>query len=316
MIRVILMCCMFLLLFPACKKDEPTTPATNPFVGTWHLVLAGSYTGNANVSIASDGSFSFSILLSGSGGSFTNTITGSVSSSGSVSAGIYEGGSKIGTVSGTLSGNGGSGTYQTSEPSSGTWSATRTVTQEVTYSGKTYHTVQIGNQIWLKENLDVGTMIQGIDTAKNNGTIEKYCYNNDTANCTSYGGLYQWDEAMQYSPTAGAQGICPPGWHIPTVAEFMILKNTVDSNGNALKAVGQGTGAGVGTNTSGFSALLAGNRHPDGNFSIFGANTFLWSSTWYNTTDAFNLTMDSDNSLIYLLNNLKVYGFSVRCIKD
>src|ERR1035437_2197706 len=93
----------------------------------------------------------------------------------------------------------------------------------VDYAGKTYNTVSIGDQCWLKENLDVGTMINGIDTSKNNGIIEKYCYNNDTTNCTTYGALYQWDEAMQYVTTSGAQGICPTGWHIPDSAEFTAL---------------------------------------------------------------------------------------------
>src|SRR5664280_130964 len=52
-------------------------------------------------------------------------------------------------------------------------------TPTVIYSGKTYHTVQIGSQCWLKENLDAGNMLYPIDTAKNNGIIEKYCYNDD-----------------------------------------------------------------------------------------------------------------------------------------
>ncbi|MFA4924869.1 MAG: FISUMP domain-containing protein, partial [Ignavibacteriaceae bacterium] len=88
----------------------------------------------------------------------------------------------------------------------------------VTYSGKVYHAVKIGSQTWLKENLDVGTMIQGTANPSDNGTIEKYCYNNDTANCNKYGGLYQWNEAMQYIKTEKAKGICPTGWHIPTKA--------------------------------------------------------------------------------------------------
>ena|ERR1035437_3908771 len=57
----------------------------------------------------------------------------------------------------------------------------------VTYAGKTYHKVTIGSHVWLKENLNVGTMINGSQDASNNGTIEKYCYNDDTANCTTYG---------------------------------------------------------------------------------------------------------------------------------
>src|SRR5664280_2936541 len=140
-------------------------------------------------------------------------------------------------------------------------------TPTVDYGGKTYNTVQIGTQCWLKENLDVGTMIHGIDTAKNNGIIEKYCFNDDPATCTAYGGLYQWNEAMQYVTTEGTKGICPSGWHIPTNAEFQTLGTTVSNDGNALKAVGQG---GTSTNTSGFSALLAGYRVYEGYFGNLG----------------------------------------------
>src|ERR1035437_2147476 len=132
--------------------------------------------------------------------------------------------------------------------------------QTVDYGGKTYNTVQIGSQCWLKENLDVGTMINSAtaaDSMRNNGIIEKYCFNDDPNNCTTYGGLYQWNEAMQYVTTPGSKGICPTGWHIPTSAEDSTLITTVSNDGNALKAVGQDS---TSTNTSGFSALLAGYR--------------------------------------------------------
>jgi len=181
----------------------------------------------------------------------------------------------------------------------------------VTYAGKTYNTVLIGSQCWLKENLDVGTMIQGSQNATNNGVIEKYCYNNNPNNCNIYGGLYQWNEAMQYSTTPGVQGICPPGWHIPTLAEFQTLRTTVNNNGNALKAVGQGTG----TNESGFSALLAGYRDGDGIFGL-GIYAIFWSSTESNASNAYFLTLDSNGSNVYLDYGNKGYGFSVRCLKD
>ena len=96
--------------------------------------------------------------------------------------------------------------------------------------------MQIGNQCWLKENLDVGTMVEGSQNqGGHNGVIEKYCYNDDPSNCQTYGGLYQWHEAMQSSTTPAVQGICPPGWHIPTLAELETLKNEVEGDGNALK---------------------------------------------------------------------------------
>jgi uncharacterized protein (TIGR02145 family) len=187
---------------------------------------------------------------------------------------------------------------------------------KVFYAGKLYNTVQIGSQCWLRENLDVGTMILGITNASNNGIIEKYCYNNDTNNCNTYGGLYQWNEAMQYTTTQGTIGICPPGWHIPTHAEYQILGATVSGDGNALKEIGQGTGAGAGTNTSGFSALLSGYRTASGFFVNLGY-TYFWSSQEYNADNAYYLHLYDIASVIILGSSTdEDYGFSVRCLKD
>lgn len=185
----------------------------------------------------------------------------------------------------------------------------------VDYGGKIYPTVVIGEQCWLRKNLDVGAMVQGTQNQTNNGVIEKYCYNDNPANCDIYGGLYQWDEAMQYVTTTGAQGICPPGWHIPTLAEFQTLSTAVNNNSNALKAIGQGTGGGAGTNTSGFSALLAGSRSGNGNFLDLGGNAYFWSS-FNSTGTATDLGLTSNDSNINLNDHNKVYGFSVRCLKD
>jgi len=190
----------------------------------------------------------------------------------------------------------------------------------VTYAGKTYNTVQIGSQCWLKENLDVGDVIQVSQKQTDNGVIEKYCYDNNTANCNTYGGLYQWDEAMQYVTTQGTQGICPSGWHIPTYTEFQTLDTYVNNDGNALKAIGQGIGGGVGTNTSGFSALLTGNRFPSGYFGYLGSTTYFWISTEdtasYNNYLGLSLNLRANYSGIFFIDASKNYGLSVRCLKD
>ncbi len=193
-------------------------------------------------------------------------------------------------------------------------------TPTVLYEGKTYKTVQIGSQCWLKENLDIGTMIASnseLDNQTSNDTIEKYCYDNDPANCETYGGLYQWEEAMQYVTTEGTRGICPEGWHIPTYAEFEILQNAVSGSGNALKAIGQGTGAGVGTNTSGFSGLLAGVRgYITGNFYNIGDYTNFWSSTEIVVANANYLNLGNGGDNVDLSYSSKSNGFCVRCLKD
>jgi len=186
----------------------------------------------------------------------------------------------------------------------------------VTYEGKTYNTVQIGDQCWLRENLDVGTRIDGIQSASDNGVIEKYCYDDNPANCETYGGLYQWNEAMQYVTNEGAQGICPDGWHLPTYAEFQTLIIEVGGDGNALKEIGQGTGGGAGTNTSGFSALLAGYRYYVGYFFSLGDYAGFWSSSEIDGAAADHLGLLVNDYGIGQGNYPKEGGFSVRCVKD
>ena len=187
----------------------------------------------------------------------------------------------------------------------------------VEYSGQIYNTVEIGDQCWLKENLNVGVMVDGSLDQTDNGTVEKYCDDNSNANCTTYGGLYQWNETMQYSTIEGSQGICPVGWHIPTLAEYNTLITSVGGDGNALKEVGQGTGAGAGTNTSGFSALLAGVCLPGSNpFGSLGIDGIFWSSTEYGTITAYILPLSNIDNVIEVHEFVKRDGVSVRCIKD
>lgn len=187
----------------------------------------------------------------------------------------------------------------------------------VEYDGKTYTTVQVGLQCWLKQNLDVGTRINGSENQADNGTIEKYCYNDDTSNCSIYGGLYMWDEAMQYTTTPGTRGICPPGWHIPVQAEYQTLSTTVGGDGNALKAKGQGSGPGAGTNMSGFSGLLAGYRSPQGVFFALSMDLFIRSSTFDLMSSPNSMHLSYINSIVDLDAILdRISGLSIRCVKD
>ncbi len=184
-------------------------------------------------------------------------------------------------------------------------------------NGDYYSTVLIGGQCWMKENLNVGTRIDASgDMDATNGTIEKYCSNDIESNCDTLGGLYQWDEAMQNSLTEEAQGICPPGWHIPTLAEMTTLNTTVSDDSNALKVIGEGTGDGAGTNTSGFSALLSGYRGTTGNFLNLGFGTLFWSSTLHLTNNAHYMYLFHNTSIIALGNTSWNNGFSVRCLQD
>lgn len=187
-------------------------------------------------------------------------------------------------------------------------------TPTVTYESKTYNTVKIVDQCWIKENLNVGTRINSSSIQSNNETLEKYCYDDSEANCDNYGGLYQWNEAMQYSTVEGTQGICPPGWHIPTRTEYMHLQDNVDLDGNSLKSIGQGSGDGAGNNKSGFSALFAG-AYVTG-FIYLGSFTYIWTSTIFDADNAYEMYLNSTTNGFYQNNLNKNYSFSVRCIKD
>lgn len=187
--------------------------------------------------------------------------------------------------------------------------------------GAYYNTIQIGTQCWMKENLNVGTMINGSVNQTNNDTIQKYCFGDLPASCTTlgYGGLYQWDEAMQYVTTPGTQGICPIGWHIPTQEEFATLSTAVGSDGNALKKTGlHSANNGAGTNTSGFSALFGGFRDNNGVFREGDNSFYSWISKENvdNNFFADYRRLDYDSSTFFLIHNWKTFGLSVRCLKD
>ena len=185
--------------------------------------------------------------------------------------------------------------------------------------GNYYTTVKIGDQIWLKENLNIGRMIQSSEYGfqqTDNDTIEKYCYHNDETYCWMFGGLYQWGEAMQYVTEEGTKGVCPDGWHIPSLNELQILANEVEGSSNALKSIGQGTKNGSGTDLSGFSAFLGGYRNTNGNFYYLTRNTYFWNSSPINYVSSNNMGMIFSTDSIYFDPYSLDCGFCIRCLKD
>ncbi len=193
---------------------------------------------------------------------------------------------------------------------------------------QSYTSVQISSQCWMAENLNIGTVIPGATTMTNNSIIEKYCYNDSTQYCDMYGGLYQWNEMMQYSTVAGTQGICPSGWHIPTDPEWCTLTQFIDPTVNCT-ATWSGTDVGTkmksetgwdndgnGTNDFGFTALPAGYLDNYNNFNDEGSYTYMWSSTQGSSTFAWYRILYDMGTSIGRVNQTKLYGFSVRCVKN
>lgn len=174
---------------------------------------------------------------------------------------------------------------------------------------KTYPTVKIGAQCWMAANLNFGNFIIGAQMQRDNCTPEKYCTGDIVANCTSFGGLYQWDEMMLYDNVAAAQGFCPPGWHIPTENEWTALFNFYISNGFAgapLKSTGY----------SGFNAGLTGTRFNNVNWFFNNFAVMFWSSSKEAPDKAWAHGMNYYNPSVSYYPSSRTHALSIRCIKD
>jgi uncharacterized protein (TIGR02145 family) len=190
-----------------------------------------------------------------------------------------------------------------------------------------YHTVTIGSQEWMVENLRTtrykdGSVIPLVtdNTAWENLDSPGYCwYDNDTAYKNTYGALYNW-----YAVNTGK--LAPEGWHIPTDAEWTILTNFlggVTVAGGKMKSTGTiqsdsglwnepNTGA---SNSSGFTAVPGGYRYFIGNFDFLTQNAFFWSSSKRTSSYAWSPVLYYDMEQIFRGSSLYSYGFSVRCVK-
>lgn len=184
-----------------------------------------------------------------------------------------------------------------------------------TRDGQQYQTVTIGTQCWMRQNLNYGTQVADVSVMTNNSTVEKACYNNTTSNCTTYGGIYTWDEAMNYG--TAIQGICPNGWHIPSQADFQILINYLGSStaGQKMKATSFDAPAWDGTNTSGFTAIPGGIGQ-GANYLYMGQRDTYWSSTAFSSTDAYDYDLSSGTNTLVEAPNTKNSGYCIRCIQD
>ncbi|MEE4257445.1 MAG: FISUMP domain-containing protein [Bacteroidales bacterium] len=197
--------------------------------------------------------------------------------------------------------------------------------ESFTYEGKTYHGVMIGEQCWMKENLDFETG-------------SSWCYGDNPANCETFGRLYNWETIMNGAVSSvavpsGVRGICPEGWHVPSDREWMILEGTADSESPvgsgiwlALHYRGHDVGKNLksktgweeanGTDKFGFSAVPAGFRNFEFVYHCAGQQTCFWTSTENSNEDALLRTLSyaDDNSGRWYWP--KTNGFSLRCVKD
>ena len=246
----------------------------------------------------------------------------------------YDGGAQLGSTYTA---------YYTGVTSGDTFSANRSCTgktisaqgcdglRTVTGASSTvYDLVDINGQCWMQTNLnEVPSKFSGPPTWVNYTDVGWCGYYNDSIGpYTGQGRLYQWKAAMDSSTTERAQGACPSGFHIPSDCEWMYLEHgqgmvitggqntnnawrSTTDEGNKLRSVGTGA-----TNSSGFTALLAGYRNANGTFLNRGTNGYWWSSSEASATTAQSRGLSPSQAGVYRNSYNKANGWSVRCLKD
>jgi uncharacterized protein (TIGR02145 family) len=186
---------------------------------------------------------------------------------------------------------------------------------------KQYNTVLIGNQCWLRENMNIGTRIQSNVAQSNHTAFEKYCFQNLESNCDIYGGLYQWENAMQWVLNPGAQGICPSGWHVPDQTEWDVLVTYLggdDLAGAALKEAGTAHWASpnTGTNSSGFTGLGGGYIHYNNSHDLLVYGYFWTSSQYYSFSYAYERHLWFAGNAVPGIQVEWDNAYSVRCVMN
>jgi uncharacterized protein (TIGR02145 family) len=190
--------------------------------------------------------------------------------------------------------------------------------------GNTYQTIVINGQEWMAENLRTskysnGEVIPNIPDNSQWSTLTTGAwshYNNDSQYENPYGKLYNW-----YT-VADPRNVCPTGWHVPSDAEWTVLTDYlggVSVAGGKMKSTGTQYWESPNqdaTNESGFSGLPGSSRFLNGSFDLIGYYGYWWSSTEYNTGDAWTRNLLYYDGDVYRHNPNKPGGFSVRCLNN
>ncbi len=197
--------------------------------------------------------------------------------------------------------------------------------------GNRYNITEVGDYIWMAENLKVSHYNDGKPIKKiGDENLWKSCveglhiaYADDSSNLKKYGMLYNW-----YAVNSGK--LCPAGWHVPTDEEWKILEGFADSkykypsdiwerqgvrgfdSGSNLMAV-SGWRVNVGADKFGFKALPGGEMTDK--CKLEGINGYWWTSTQKDSLNSWYRSLIYGLELISRNSHPKFCGFSVRCVK-
>lgn len=213
--------------------------------------------------------------------------------------------------------------------------------------GNVYHTIRIGGQCWMRENLRATRFADGgLIALSDSALLDSPCLYypaGDSANASVYGCLYNWSAASNKSTLLDAlngtlQGACPDGWHLPSDAEWSQLVGYLSQqpicvcgtgHDNIAKSLASQTGwntvqlsgadCAVGkelerNNVSGFTAMPAGVFYQTP--ANFGNSAGFWTSTPGSKGLTVRLLFSESAQLTAYGDEPGMNGYSVRCLKN
>jgi len=194
--------------------------------------------------------------------------------------------------------------------------------------GIKYPVVTILGQVWMAQNLRTtkfndGTVIltTSADITAAVAPLYQWPVNGDAANLATYGRLYTW--YVTDNASNGNKNVCPTGWHVPTNADWELLKTHIGGDpsltGGRLKETGTthwttpNSGA---TDEFGFTAVPGGYRFPNGSFTSLGLSNYFWSSTIDDASLGWGQGLHYNDADLLQGGYTYADGVSIRCIKD
>ncbi len=178
----------------------------------------------------------------------------------------------------------------------------------VDIDGNHYTVMQIGNQLWMTENLKT-TRYRNGDTIPNVTGKEKWCdlqtgayrnYFDMEKYVSTYGRLYNWYAVNDL------RGLAPDGWRIPDVDDWTKMENTLMT----------GNKEGIGSVLKEKALMPAGYCNPKSGFGNLGSKGYWWLSMDDDVQKAWYVYLLYRQSSVSLTSCDKNHGFSVRCVKD
>jgi uncharacterized protein (TIGR02145 family) len=189
--------------------------------------------------------------------------------------------------------------------------------------GNTYKTIQIGGQNWMAENLKTsiyrnGETIANLNSLQWSSTTSgawEYYDNNIDFECP-YGKLYNWYAATD------SRNVCPTGWHVPTISEWLILEATLGGDmlaGGKMKSTGSDHWSSPNesaSNESGFSVLPCGAVSSSSTSLFLNESAYFWSASPVNVAVASGYFLSYYAGQSYQIESPRNEGYAIRCIQD